>query len=56
MLKHQTAPGHVFHDMILDHVFRDMVLLDPFDWIRAWEIFSKLGLYTEIFVIGKTCL
>jgi len=33
-----------------------MILLDPFDWTRAWEIFSRLGPYTEIVVTGKTCL
>jgi len=46
----------LFRDMILDHVFRDMILLDPFDWIRAWEVFSRLGLCTAIVVTGKTCL
>jgi len=47
MLKHHTTPGHVF---------RDMILLDPFDWIRAWEIFRRLGFWTVIVVTGKTCL
>jgi len=56
MLKLHTTPGHVFRDMILDHVFRDMILLNLFDWIRAWEVFSRLRFCTVIVVIGKTCL
>jgi len=56
MLKHHTTLGHVFRDMILDHVFHDMILFDPFDWFRAWEVFSRLGFCTVIVVTGKTCL
>jgi len=33
-----------------------MILLNPFDWIRAWKVCSRLGFCTVILVIGKTCL
>jgi len=33
-----------------------MILLNPFDWIRVWEVFSRLGFCTVMVDIGKTCL
>jgi len=62
MLKHHTNPGHVFRDMVFgvsllnDGFWLDMILLNLFYWIRAWEVFSRLGFCTVIIVIGKTCL